>query len=1061
MDWFLLQPFSVLALTQVVLLFIVALYLLSIKRKTRGTWLLALAFGLFGLAWVQLLLGHTVTVSLGFEIDPFDDFAIPLLLYVLLHFAYAFVYNPFPRESRIVLTGAGFLVGANAVYQIYRMITFVPVPEGGMLGVEMANFLLLLGSLIIYLRKWARLARGIDLDRHERPGTDQATQRDKARKAVRAFALLSVGLLLLSLRGVWVTATLLWPVLGTPSPFMEIVNLPGTVLIFLLFVVVYINHMPEPTTVQAKIIGLSLAMLLAVLGIADLVLFSEPDLQREARVVLPNQQTLRFEPDGQEGYRVAYIPFRFDPDLGDNLRLGPETETRVALGFAFPFSGTRWEEMYVDSNGLVTFGAPYLSRRIDDFYWDEQPKIAPYYRSLVPLATRRSGVFYKREADNVTVTWFLVWESLSGVPNHNTVQLVLHERGAIDFVYDWVDAPFDGRGDGLRGLRPGGAPPPVETVRFTELPPEAVTLAGLQAGRSLRFEPTGDGDYRRTPIPFDFDPELGENLHLGDDTNAEVTFDFSFPFYENQWREVYVSANGAVAFGGSINPPDSVFFRPLRDFFNAQPKIAPFFVDLNPSQGGGVFHKREADKTTITWHQVPLLGTPFINTVQLVLHQRGAIDFVYARVEVPLYGAAYWGLYAGDARPRTDAVDYLFDLNAYPAPAGATLVEDFNLVYRRFVHAKMAPLAYMVLVSTFLILGIFPLFFRTSLIKPLQALLQGVRRVDEGDLDARVPVRVNDEIGTLALNFNRMTSSLKDAEDQLKTYAEGLEARVAERTADLQKALHHLTEAQDQLIHAEKMASLGQLTAGIAHEIKNPLNFVNNFAQLSIELADELEEEIEGHEDKALAEVREALKEILGQLKQNAAKIREHGTRADGIVRSMLEHSRTGPSQRRAMDLNALVDEFVNLAYHGMRARQDGFNVTFERRYDEAVGEVEVVPQELGRVFVNLLNNAFDAVHAKKQTADGAYVPTIAVGTRRNGDTVEVQVRDNGTGIDEAVRQKIFEPFYTTKPTGEGTGLGLSLSYDIVTQGHGGMLAVESAEGEGATFIITLPVFNP
>ena len=1057
MDWFLLQPFSVLALTQVLLLFVVALYLLSIKRKTRGTWLLALAFGLLGLAWVQALAGLSLTISLGLGLDPFDDLVIPLLLYVLLHFAYTFVYDPFPRESRLVLTGTGLLVGANAVYQIYRMITFAAIPESGMLGVEVGNFLLILASLIVYLRKWRRLAKGIDLDRRESPGTDQAEPKDKARKAVRAFALLSVGLLLLSLRGVWVTATVIWPELGTPSPFMAIVNLPGIVLFFLLFVVVYINHMPEPTTFQAKIIGLSLATVLAVLGIADPILFSNADLQREGMALLPGHQSLRFEPNEQGGYRVGHIPFRFDQDLGDNLRLRVETDSLVALGFSFPFYGKQWQNLYVDANGLVAFGGPYPTRRIDDFYSDEHPKIAPYHRSLIPIAAQQRGVFYKREADKVTVTWFLVLERSGVVTNRNTIQLVLHERGAIDFVYDRMQAPYDGRNDGLRGLHPGDAAHPQEPVRFAELPPEAVTTAGLPSGYAIRFEPTGYGDYRHALIPFNFDSDLGEDLRLGDDANAGIPLGFSFPFYETRWQEAYVSANGAVAFGGPINPPDSVFYRPLQDFFNAQPKIAPFFVDLNPTQGGGVFHKREADKVTITWYRVPLLGTPLISTVQLVLHKRGAIDFVYDWVGVQLYGTEFWGLYPGDDRPRTDAAHYLFDVNAYPAPAGAMLVEDFSLMYRRFVHAKIVPLAYVVLASTFIILVVFPLFFRTSLIKPLEALLRGVRRVDEGDLDTPVPVRVNDEIGTLAHNFNRMTASLKDAEDQLRTYAESLEDKVAARTQDLELALEHLTETQDQLIHAEKMASLGSLTAGIAHEIKNPLNFINNFAQLSTELADELVQELQASPERPLAEALDAVQDLLDDLRESTEKIHHHGQRADGIVRSMLEHSRSSAVERRVVDLNGLVEEYVKLAYHGMRATTPSFNVTIETELDEAVGEVEMRPQEIGRVFINLLNNAFYAVHERAQSSDEGYAPAVAVVTRCNGEHVEIRVRDNGTGIPPSVRERIFEPFFTTKPTGSGTGLGLSLSYDIVTQGHGGMLAVESEEGEGATFVITLP----
>ena len=211
------------------------------------------------------------------------------------------------------------------------------------------------------------------------------------------------------------------------------------------------------------------------------------------------------------------------------------------------------------------------------------------------------------------------------------------------------------------------------------------------------------------------------------------------------------------------------------------------------------------------------------------------------------------------------------------------------------------------------------------------------------------------------------------------------------------------------------------------------------------------------NKDKRLADVAGDLEEILADLKQNAEKINEHGRRADGIVKSMLEHSRSKPGDRGPTDVNALLEQYVNLAYHGMRAQAADFNATIERDFDDSMGEVEMVPQEIGRVLLNLLNNAFYAVREQAQAVNGAYTPTVSVCTRQVGQKVEIRVQDNGPGIPAEVKDKIFEPFFTTKPTGTGTGLGLSLAYDIVTQGHGGTLTVESEEGRGATFVITLP----
>ncbi len=309
----------------------------------------------------------------------------------------------------------------------------------------------------------------------------------------------------------------------------------------------------------------------------------------------------------------------------------------------------------------------------------------------------------------------------------------------------------------------------------------------------------------------------------------------------------------------------------------------------------------------------------------------------------------------------------------------------------------------------------------------------------------------------LEYRFTENTRQLQAAHTQLEQYSATLEQKVEQRTQDLEHSLHLLTEAQDQLIQSEKLASLVRLTAGIAHEIKNPLNFVNNFSHLSVELADDLMQELEAHREQPVAEVLDEVQDLLDDLKFNAEKINEHGQRADSIVQSMMQHARGGKGQRRPTDINALLDEYVTLAYHGMRANTPEFNVTLERHYDEAVGKVEIVPEEICRVFVNLMNNAFYAVHEQALASDDAYAPTVEVYTRRHGERIEIRVRDNGSGIPEAVREKIFEPFFTTKPAGEGTGLGLSISYDIVTQGHGGTMTVESDEGEGATFTIELP----
>jgi signal transduction histidine kinase len=278
---------------------------------------------------------------------------------------------------------------------------------------------------------------------------------------------------------------------------------------------------------------------------------------------------------------------------------------------------------------------------------------------------------------------------------------------------------------------------------------------------------------------------------------------------------------------------------------------------------------------------------------------------------------------------------------------------------------------------------------------------------------------------------------------------------VEARTRELQKSLEDLRTAQDRLVQTEKLASLGQLTAGIAHEIKNPLNFVNNFSALSTELIDELAEVVSsvGLPDK----VKEEVDELTHMLKGNLEKVVQHGKRADSIVKNMLLHSRTGSGEHRPVEINGIVEESLNLAYHGARAEKQGFNITLERNLDPAAGLVDVYPQEMSRVLLNLISNGFYAASKRKAEAGNGFEPVLSATTKNLGDAVEIRIRDNGTGIPPEVKEKMFNPFFTTKPAGEGTGLGLSMSHDIVVKQHQGRIEVATEPGNFTEFIITLP----
>lgn len=286
--------------------------------------------------------------------------------------------------------------------------------------------------------------------------------------------------------------------------------------------------------------------------------------------------------------------------------------------------------------------------------------------------------------------------------------------------------------------------------------------------------------------------------------------------------------------------------------------------------------------------------------------------------------------------------------------------------------------------------------------------------------------------------------------EQAKNEMDRQKKLIEEQNAELNKLLANLKETQAQLIQSEKMASLGELTAGIAHEIQNPLNFVNNFSEVSVELIDELSENLKaGYTEEVFA--------LTSELVGNMNKITHHGKRAESIVKNMLQHSRRNNGQKELTDVNALVDEFLRLSYHGLRAKDKSFNALMETDFDPAIGQLALLPQDIGRVLLNLFNNAFYSVQQKKSLKGAGFEPTVYVATKKSAEGVQIIVRDNGMGIPKKVFDKIYQPFFTTKPTGEGTGLGLSMSYDIITKGHGGTLNAKTQEGKFAEFNILLP----
>jgi signal transduction histidine kinase len=351
-------------------------------------------------------------------------------------------------------------------------------------------------------------------------------------------------------------------------------------------------------------------------------------------------------------------------------------------------------------------------------------------------------------------------------------------------------------------------------------------------------------------------------------------------------------------------------------------------------------------------------------------------------------------------------------------------------------------------------LGLTALIVR-SITVPLKRLEGSMAAITRGDLDVQIPEATAHEIGAMTRTLGMLRDSLIER-DHLERERRRADTEIRSARDAAEAALRDLKAVQANLIQAEKMASLGQLTAGIAHEIKNPLNFVNNFSAVSAELICELQEALRGADLDGKLEAE--IGEITDTLSGNLDKIVQHGQRADAIVKNMLLHSHHGSGEHRPVNINAVVEESLNLAYHGARAEKQGFNITLERFFDPAAGEVDLFPQEITRVLLNLISNGFYAATKRKAEATGdGYEPTLAVATKNLGESIEIRIRDNGTGISPEVKEKMFDPFFTTKPPGEGTGLGLSLSYDIIVKQHGGSIEIETEPGAFTEFRISLP----
>lgn len=549
--------------------------------------------------------------------------------------------------------------------------------------------------------------------------------------------------------------------------------------------------------------------------------------------------------------------------------------------------------------------------------------------------------------------------------------------------------------------------------------------------QTLMFSPDSLGGYVLTKSDAEWIEHDGTPFVVQDDAAAGIKTPFLIPFYGAEYDSVWVGTNGSVSFGAELDK--DLAYSQGESFYDAIPSAMVMYSDfLLGASDARIFIDESPDRLVITWFNISNYDQhESTYNLQTVLYPDGRVRFNYGEISsIPLM--LFSGISPGGP---AEPIEFQSELVGLPGQAMFEF-HDTRDAYRAYVHPLILPAAMAGGIGLFVVLLLGILFYRAGILVPLDRVLVGLRSVEQGDLDKTVVITERNELGSLADYFNQMTTSLRE-------YRDKMEDLVSKRTADLDRTIIDLKATQAQLVEQDKLASLGALTAGIAHEIKNPLNFVNNFAEVGSELFAELKEAVNNGD-------KESVHSILGELEQNSEQIAKHGKRADSIVRSMMQHAKGGTSEMEAIVLNSFLEEYANLAWHGMRARDHGFQADVIRNFDSNVESINAMPQELGRVILNLLNNAFDAIRETHE-------PAVTISTRAVASGVEIVVSDNGPGIPEEIREKVLEPFFTTKATGEGTGLGLSLSYDIVTNGHGGQMSVrESADG-GAEFVIRLP----
>ncbi len=1027
---------------------VVSIYLLNLKNKTNQTWWFTLGFISRTFFYTCLLLTFSVQASWHYVFIPsFYIFVIVSHIFTI-QFYYLLQDDIFPKERKIVLYAS---IGITAFLSILMLYDVFFTPHPHFTPILWISLLIVFNSLfmlVLLIRKYL-----FSIDYQLSALFSQFIKpKNENTKAYVAFIWVTVILIAVTFVNIFRDTGLL------PFTIFNILFLTLSLLLLYGFVYAFINHSGQETSISIKLVTLSLATVMAILGTSVYLVYSQDQIARDINNIIPANETIIFDRQSDTDFRVRQTAYFYSPLLGERVEVEEGGALEIDLGFEFPFFDHSWTTGWLHYAGTISFGERVHTpntravQYYDVFFRDILDSTPKIIANMIPYDNIRTGVIYVNRGENeITITWFI--DPTTRVATPETVQLYLNSRGQIQFRNPVESPPLI---SALRGIHSGTDQTNVSHIQLSTISASGRLVGTVVDNFKKRY--TNYSHIRLTNfmyqlafasivIVFGF-PVLFknsiinplENLQKGVEEIDAGNYDIQLEISLND--EIGSLTRGFNRLGISLKEAQ----QQLVDYAqNLEQMVTDRTIELEKLLNQSKI-EMAADRV-----RAEISGMRNVSDVEMVMP---LVWKELTNLDIPFFRC---GLFIFDEDNET-ALMRLTNPNGKPLVTANLAYDDLGLIRPAVKFWKNNEI-YKDFWTEEDLLKWTSSMIEKGVISDLEHYLDAKKPPEQTHLQfipfmqgmiyigSRNPLE-KDHLETIQRLAKAFSVAYSRYEDFLK---------LDEKNQAISKALEDLQNTQEQLVQQEKLASLGQLTAGIAHEIKNPLNFVNNFSELSIELIEEIREELAGESITDSS----TISEILDDIEANLKKIYEHGSRADNIVKSMLQHSRGGTGEKELTDINQLVKEFVNLSFHGMRAGSKVITATLDYDFDEKVGHIPVITEDFSRVILNICNNAFDAMYevaenpSKYGKGEEPYKPKLRIFTRTSGNSVIIGIEDNGPGIPKGVRDRILQPFFTTKKGTEGTGLGLSITNDIV-KAHGGNLGIESEEGRGTLFMIKL-----